>query len=213
LLGGAIRSEHGSLEQLKSNFSASALGMASSGWIWFVVDRRGHTGVIPTFGAGTLLVRSRTNMWKQGDTAQGEQILGGNGSLFGGNTGDSSATSTSVFSGPSTFHTSGLKYPQTPPNPPNLTRSFYNDSLTTPASSIYSSESIPQPEIPSRDDNIVVGEELCPLFCVSVHEHAWMSAGYGVWGKEEWLKKFWTVLDWGKVSRSFLSFNPDKQMF
>jgi Fe-Mn family superoxide dismutase len=42
-----------------------------------------------------------------------------------------------------------------------------------------------------------------PLFCLPVYEHAWMSAGFGVWGKEEWLKEFWTVLDWGKVSKAF----------
>ena len=47
-----------------------------------------------------------------------------------------------------------------------------------------------------------IGSTLYPLFCVSVHEHAWMSAGYGIWGKEEYLKRFWTVLDWKNVSES-----------
>lgn len=55
-----------------------------------------------------------------------------------------------------------------------------------------------------------VGEYLTPLFCVSVNEHAWMSAGYGVWGKEEWLKKFWTVLDWKKVSSMYEYAVPNK---
>jgi len=50
---------------------------------------------------------------------------------------------------------------------------------------------------------INLGQVLYPLFCVSVHEHAWMSAGYGVWGKEKWLSKFWTVLDWQKVSSAY----------
>jgi Fe-Mn family superoxide dismutase len=39
-----------------------------------------------------------------------------------------------------------------------------------------------------------------------VHEHAWLSAGYGIWGKEEYLKRFWTVLDWKKVSDAFALF-------
>jgi len=30
-----------------------------------------------------------------------------------------------------------------------------------------------------------------------------MSAGFGVWGKEDWLKEFWTVLDWEKVNTAF----------
>lgn len=36
-----------------------------------------------------------------------------------------------------------------------------------------------------------------------------MAAGYGVWGKEEWLKQFWTVLDWAKVSDAYAKFVPD----
>ncbi|KAF5332355.1 hypothetical protein D9758_016945 [Tetrapyrgos nigripes] len=45
-----------------------------------------------------------------------------------------------------------------------------------------------------------IGETLYPLFCLSVHEHAWTSAGYGVWGKEAWIKEFWSVVDWERVS-------------
>jgi Fe-Mn family superoxide dismutase len=44
------------------------------------------------------------------------------------------------------------------------------------------------------------GDDLSPLLCLSVHEHAWMSAGLGVWGKEEYLRRFWGVVDWRKVS-------------
>lgn len=55
----------------------------------------------------------------------------------------------------------------------------------------------------TKVEAINIGDVLYPLFCVSVHEHAWMSAGYGVWGKEAWLSKFWTVLDWQKVSSAY----------
>ena len=54
-----------------------------------------------------------------------------------------------------------------------------------------------------RADVATAGDVLYPLFCVSVHEHAWMSAGYGVWGKEEWIKKFWTVVDWEQASEHY----------
>jgi len=42
-----------------------------------------------------------------------------------------------------------------------------------------------------------------PLFCLPVYEHAWMSAGFGIWGREAWLKEFWSVLDWKKVNESY----------
>ena len=44
------------------------------------------------------------------------------------------------------------------------------------------------------------GDDLSPLMCISVHEHAWMSAGLGVWGKEEYLRRAWSVIDWRKIS-------------
>ena len=44
------------------------------------------------------------------------------------------------------------------------------------------------------------GDDLSLLMCFSAHEHGWMSAGLGVWGKEEYLKRFWSVVDWHKVS-------------
>jgi Fe-Mn family superoxide dismutase len=56
-----------------------------------------------------------------------------------------------------------------------------------------------------KDHNkiLTVGDCLYPLFCLPTYEHAWMSAGFGVWGKEEWIKEFWTVLDWRKVSKTY----------
>ncbi len=35
-----------------------------------------------------------------------------------------------------------------------------------------------------------LGLTLYQLFCVSVHEHAWIAAGYGVWGMETCLERF-----------------------
>lgn len=62
-------------------------------------------------------------------------------------------------------------------------------------------------EVPMADFE-KIGTKLYPLFCLSVHEHAWLTAGYGIWGKEEYLKRFWTVLDWKKVSDAFNTFAP-----
>ncbi len=61
-LGSTIRTSHGSVQQLRSAFSAAALGTFINGWVWFVSDQKGNTGVVSTYGAGTLLVRSRSNM-------------------------------------------------------------------------------------------------------------------------------------------------------
>lgn len=194
-LGIAIRQDFGSLEQLKSTVSAAAMGMSSSGWIWVALDNRATMGVIPTFGAGTLLVRSRGRVLTSGDTVLGETY---------------SALTTRPTPHPTTSSaTSG-------PSTPQPTRSFHTSAR---AGSIYGSEKpiglygrdtdgeAFEGEVPTADFD-KIGTHLYPLFCLSVHEHAWLTAGYGIWGKEEYLKRFWTVLDWKKVSELFHTFAP-----
>jgi hypothetical protein len=39
------------------------------------------------------------------------------------------------------------------------------------------------------------------FFCVNVHEHAWVSAGYGVWGMETCLERFGTFGLGGRAGR------------
>jgi superoxide dismutase, Fe-Mn family len=51
-----------------------------------------------------------------------------------------------------------------------------------------------------------LGQTLFPLFCVSVHEHAWTAGGYGVWGKERYLERFWTCLDWEAVRDAYVMY-------
>ena len=46
------------------------------------------------------------------------------------------------------------------------------------------------------------GEELYPLLCVSVHERDWLP-DYGMWGKEEYLMRFWECVDWSRVFRLY----------
>ena len=59
-----------------------------------------------------------------------------------------------------------------------------------------------------KDTLTRLGDKLYPLLCVSVHEHAWLGSGYGIWGKEEYMKRFWSVLDWDKVVDRWTKFAP-----
>jgi superoxide dismutase, Fe-Mn family len=230
--------QHGSLAQLKSSFSAAALGMFTSGWVWFVVDKHGNTGVIPTFGPGTLLVRSRSYIANAKELLLGEdlaQLFRGDPLLphiyaeedfkdaHGQSVDTPARAPVSQRPSPSVTRSSspsgvGAKSPtrQDPPLP-----RFYHNSAPSSSNlgnvmptSVWGEDPDPLRSGPkSKDAALNIGEYLTPLFCVSVNEHAWMAAGYGVWGKEEWLKKFWTVLDWQKVSRMHAYAVPDKASF
>ena len=168
--------------------------MFSSGWVWFVTDAGGELAVLPTFGPSTLLIRSRINMNYMNGLILGEEDV------------DDRAHSTL----PQIPHSPFSKTP--PPNTmSSLPGNVSGSRPTTPPlnrfihSGLYEHAS----SADARKTNTAVdrleklGDVIYPLFCVPVYEHAWMSAGFGVWGKEDWLKEFWTVLDWDKVGKAF----------
>lgn len=181
-----IRTHYGELPRLKSSFSATALGMFSNGWVWFVTDTGGELGILPTFGPSTLLIRSRANM-----------------NYINGVLGDVDVESASSL-------------PRAPPPSP-FSKTPPPSNMMPPSPEIDGADSLPISQLQhslhassdvsenadAADRHQSVGDVIYPLFCLPVYEHAWMSAGFGVWGKEDWLKEFWTVLDWGKVSIAF----------
>ncbi|KAJ3936870.1 MAG: manganese superoxide dismutase [Lentinula lateritia] len=180
-----IRTQHGSLAQLKSSFSAAATGLFTSGYVWFVTDAAGNTGVVPTFGPGSVLVRSQMYMG----------YLKG----LGGRVEDDDLL-TRYTTPPTTLsHPTALSHlTSSPPSP-------LSPSSPSPISASPSATSRPRSTTHSQSVLLTssAGDTLYPLFCLSVHEHAWLSAGYGVWGKEQWVRAFWDVVDWGKVSRAY----------
>ncbi|KAG6901884.1 hypothetical protein C0995_007009 [Termitomyces sp. Mi166 len=234
-----IRKQYGTMIQLKSSFSAAAMGMFSSGWLWLVTDQNGRLGIIPTFGPSTLLIRSRTYMGGveltpplNSDvllyrstayfTAQSDAEMWGATeeemataleddirplrSPTGSPTSPTSPSPSSPVSG-----VSGGKQP--PPSPSALHPRFLSstsvcaeepDAFQKKADTLHSSSNKSARPLPEKSKTLSpLGDTLYPLFCLSVHEHAWMAAGYGVWGKEAWLKQFWTVINWKRVSEAY----------
>ncbi|KAK4046528.1 hypothetical protein OIV83_005980 [Microbotryomycetes sp. JL201] len=46
------------------------------------------------------------------------------------------------------------------------------------------------------------GTRLYPLACVSVHPHCYLQ-DYGVWGREQYVKNWWSAVDWRKVEQAY----------
>ncbi|KII95965.1 hypothetical protein PLICRDRAFT_694070 [Plicaturopsis crispa FD-325 SS-3] len=197
-LAGVIGNNFKSLDELKMTVSATAMGMASSGWVWLVTDKETSTlAVVPTFGAGTLLVRSRRQV-RPNDT---EFLV---------------SASLPPPPIPPTSPASGMPSPLSPFSPRTPSRAL---SMSAPRAnpdsvldrvpaSAYGQVQHSDPAASRKQDLDfkTIGNEIYPLFCVSVHEHAWMSAGLGVWGKEAYMREFWSVLDWAKVTETFKTF-------
>ena len=228
-LGGVIASQMGSLQDLKTYVAAAATGMlSSSGFVWLVTDALGHLGVVATYGAGTLLVSER----RQSLSPDGSTELGG---VYV--PAENPAPTPAPTSTPNTTHptspASGLATPPLHTNPPQGARALSTtalaygprDSASRPAS-LWSdgpyagagagvgvgsiNGSVLGTPDGSSSDLDSLGRTLYPLFCVSVHEHAWMAAGYGVWGKERYLERFWTCLDWAAVRDAYAQYARPK---
>ena len=168
--------------------SAAALGMGSSGWVWCVQDVNGSIGVVPTFGPGTVLVRNRIHSSPFFTPVVGEQP----------DPRPSSPTSTKRASSAAS-PVSGTLTNRANDWAPDQSRTPQSRGVVTQAPAYYAGDVLSRARIAEFTK---AGNILGPLFCVSVNEHAWLSSGYGVWGKEEYLKRFWSVLDWEKVSRN-----------
>jgi Fe-Mn family superoxide dismutase len=191
------------------------MGMSSSGYVWFVTDQSGHTAVIPTYGSGTLLVRSR-----QQNTPAGGLVLGEGLKTKKALENTKMHSKADPVAASATSPASGVSHSPPPLNPDAPSRALHTSRspladipLSTAPLSLYSNPSavnyMGSFQGGARFDLTTLGETLFPLFCISAHERAWISAGYGVWGKEEWLKHFWTVLDWHKVSEAYGKWVPD----
>ncbi|KAJ6627456.1 hypothetical protein B0H10DRAFT_2210380 [Mycena sp. CBHHK59/15] len=260
-----IITDHGGLEQLKSSVSAAAMGMFTSGWVWFVSDKNGRTSILPTFGPGTLLVRSRTYMGTghpalYHDMKHNPQDWDPEGSFFKkyldgwepdfdelAMNSDNELLTDDEFDSDDELddemdsdvelsdekdldeevdteadaHSSDTKEgsrsppfkpPPTGSNPALKPRFLHTTAHLASAGrfdetpvSVYNAapQNTTQQQPKTTVDMLNAGEVLYPLFCISVHEHAWITAGYGVWGKEAWLREFWNVLNWRKVSDAY----------
>ncbi|PWY98392.1 manganese and iron superoxide dismutase [Testicularia cyperi] len=63
-LATAISKSFGSFPEMCLAFSSAAYGMSGSGWVWLVTDQHRNIGVVPTFGAGTVIVQNRMQQGK-----------------------------------------------------------------------------------------------------------------------------------------------------
>ena len=196
-LASIIAAQLGSLADLKTYVAAAAQGIHSGGgaggFVWIVTDALGCLGVVPTYGAGTLLVAER----RQSLMPDGVEL----GGIYQPAT-PSSSSGRARHAAPPRVRTLSTSARASGPRPANVWSDpplFASNAAVTGGTGMYGAPEAP----PALDD---LGRTLYPLFCVSVHEHAWMAAGYGVWGMETYLERFWTCLNWAAVRDAYAQY-------
>lgn len=155
-LATAIADQYGSLPQFKLAFAAAAMGTVSNGYVWLVKDEHGRLGILPTYGAGTVLVHQRHQCGPR-DLAAGVQD---------GRTDKDGEPSTTK---------------DTPATPAPRTHSRFESLAQSSAAG-------------------AIGNNVYPLFCVSLFEHAWLG-DYGFWGKERYLTHFFDCIHWERAEQ------------
>jgi superoxide dismutase, Fe-Mn family len=172
-----IEENFDSLPAFKLAFSSAAYGMSGSGYVWLVQDRERNLGIVPTFGAGTILVQNRM-----------QRNDGNDSTSFDASKVSSNSAASNDLSLLNNSRSSGAAGSNLGSSPSSQIRSFSSSSRV----------GVAQP--------ITTGEELFPLLCVSVHERDWLP-DYGMWGKEEYLMRFWECVNWDRVLALQNSYN------
>lgn len=200
----SIRTQFGSFPHFINNFSSAARGMSGSGYIWLITDAVGNLAIQPTFAAGTLLVRSRACTES---TAGRHEVLHEDRFRDGP---QPTQLNTGLGSTP-TSPTSGMSQGPAPLHPSSPARMLHSSSRShlDGARSFFDSELAERAFDPSARNLRTLGERIYPLFCVSIHEHCWI-LDHGVWGKEKYMKEFWSVLNWDTVNERYLTFTNTK---
>src|SRR6266702_3857407 len=66
------------------------------------------------------------------------------------------------------------------------------------------------PEAPHTLD--AIKRTLYPLFCMGMHEHTWIAAGYGAWGMETYLEGVWSGRSCGTRMYSMCSASRQRSL-
>lgn len=195
----AIEAQWGSFAAFKDAFSATATGMSASGWLWLVRDQQGNLGIVPTHGAGTVLVQNRV-----------QKQLGAHfaASIATDAQGNPLQSAQEQSAQKAQQQRKAPPQPQQPRQPqqqaqqqppfgspaaPGAPRSFSSSAIAPMI------DAAAQRRHGAQPNEARIGELLQPLLCLSLHEHAWLP-DHGMLGQEQYLRLFWECVNWQRVS-------------
>lgn len=191
-----------------------AEGMSSGGWLWLVQERNGGAedlAVVATYGPGTLLVCGGKAI--RGETAQSLRLLGlsDQGHVFEEEqsrdvAGNAAAAAPFSLRGQRAFSSSARSAAEDAGSSPSSSSPTFGLNARQPVSTLFGARQ-PQSGGGGRPTNLLTVEnELVPLACLSMHEHAFVPT-HGVWGKRAYVQAWLSALDWEKVERRMVEGN------
>ena len=187
-----------------------AEGMTSSGWLWLVQERNGgkeDLAIVATYGAGTLLVCAGQPI--RGKSAQALRDIGlsNQGHVFEEEAIRAPVSETTAAEGGESQQRAFSTSAPTAAAESAPYGSAGGLSHRQPTGSAFGSHAPSRSKGPpttptsGRPTNLLtVANELVPLACLSLHEHAYFPT-HGVWGKRPYVQAWLSALDWEKIER------------
>ncbi|GAA5965934.1 hypothetical protein JCM8115_000755 [Rhodotorula mucilaginosa] len=193
----------GSFPALVSHFSAHVSGLhpSSGAYVWLVTDPSGNLGVVGTYAGGTVLVKERAQTGFGSYAGKDLRVLGEQVEVVPGAEQpeqEVAAASEEPASTSSTWQTVTPARPQQ-----QATASDLNDGGLDVSSSAHEIMSASRPSATALAAS--VGATLHPLACISVHPHCYLE-DYGLWGRDEYVRKWWHAVDWSRVEQAYDAF-------
>lgn len=181
-LAQSITNSFSSYSAFQSKFSSHVAGLhpSSGAYVWLVTDISGNLGLVGTYAGGTVLVYQRIQM---GNVPSMGAILGEKIAIktsLAVDEKDVDGKKKKIVGGASKFATI-----------PAGSRSDSTLDLFNRGSGYATGQA-----------NADSRKPIHPLMCLSLHPHCYLG-DYGVWGRQEYVERWWNAIDWTKVSASY----------
>lgn len=180
------RSSLKSLPGLISSFSAHVAGLhpSSGAYMWLITDTKGNLGIVGTYAGGSLLVQGREQRMK---TFTEGGILGEPTKSIE----EGEPTEKKVLSAASA---AAIEMRAN-----EVTASFAAPAASKPLGQM--SNLIKDSGASFAATNMTT-TTYYPLLCLSLGAHTY-AAEYGIWGREEYVKNWWSCVEWKRVEESW----------
>ncbi|GAA5827487.1 hypothetical protein JCM3770_005253 [Rhodotorula araucariae] len=199
----------GSFPALVSHFSAHVSGLhpASGAYVWLVTDPSGNLGVVGTYAGGTILVKERHQMGHGAYAGRDLRVLGEQVDAPVASTGDTAAAAGTGAAAVGDKKKQDAQSAWETVSSPAARKG--GNSHAAPAATLLSEGALSPSSILSSGlsahHGARVGQSLHPLACINVHPHCYLE-DYGLWGRDEYVRKWWGAVDWQKVEDAYEAF-------
>lgn len=168
-----------------------------------MTDPSGNLGVVGTYAGGTVLVKERAQTGFGSYAGKDLRVLGEQVEVVPEAEQQQQEAAAAVAEAAEAPSSSWQTVTPARPQQQQATSSELNGGGLDVSSSAHEIMSASRPSAAALAAS--VGATLHPLACISVHPHCYLE-DYGLWGRDEYVRKWWSAVDWSRVEQAYDAF-------